>query len=477
MELNLNSFAAFPFKGALPSGTYLVGGAVRDALLGRPPHDWDLVTANDFQGTARDLARELKAHLVPLGKPGQPLIRLVTADTALDLTPLEGVTLEEDLQRRDFTINAMAWDLSRNRLADPLKGLQDLKAGIVRRVTPRAFPEDPVRMLRAYRLAAQLRFRIESATEGQIRQASYQIQHSAGERQRDELCKLLALPDSHGWVTAMAASGLLFNIFPELEATRHCDQGRYHDLTVWDHTLAAFRHLEQILADLPLLTAGRENPASFLPQQNLAPPLLKLALLLHDMGKPPCRSRDTTGDIHFIGHERQGAGMAAHVCRRLRLSNAQSTGIIHLIQRHLDPLALYQAQRQGTLRPRGITRFFNRNHPWVTELLLHALADQQGKKQAQAAGKSGFNRFVTHLHDLYRTDFLVRSNQQPLLTGRDLRDELGLVPGPVFKHILNRVEEARLSGEIQRRSEALELARTLSAAAAGDRAPQEPTAT
>ena len=152
---------AFPLKGALPPGTYLVGGAVRDTLLGRSPHDWDLIVARNFQRTARDLAHRLRAHLVPLGKPGQPLIRLITPGAALDLTPQTGSTLEADLKRRDFTINAMAWNLSRGTLVDPLKGRDDLGAGIIRRVSPSAVIKDPVRLLRAYRLAAQLHFRIE----------------------------------------------------------------------------------------------------------------------------------------------------------------------------------------------------------------------------------------------------------------------------------------------------------------------------
>lgn len=448
----------FPIFQALPPETYIVGGAVRDMLLGRSPADWDLASSGDLDLLARQLARKLNAHRIPLGRPGHSLVRLIAPRITLDLTPLEGANLNEDLRRRDFTINAMAWDPAQNQLRDPFKGLTDLEAAVVRRVTPQGFRKDPLRLLRAYRLAGQLQFSIAPTTRDQIRNEAFRISESAGERQQEEIFKLLVLPVSRPWVAAMAEDGLLSQVFPELAATRGCNQGKHHAWNVWDHTLAAFKHLEALLGESPWIETTKD--ARELPSQDWKPdpPLLKLALLLHDVGKPGNRAAGGNGEIHFYGHAGRGAQMARDICCRLRLSKARTGFIRHLISRHLDPLHLCQARQQGTLSPRGITRFFTRNHPWVRELLMHALADQQGKTATQPMDPPDFAEFAMGLRRRYENDFLVKRAHTPLLSGRDLIGALNLTPGPQFKWILSRVEEARLSGEIQTRQEALQLA-------------------
>lgn len=460
--MNFDFHAMIPslFREILPAETYIVGGAVRDLLLGRPPRDWDLATRQDLQGLAPRLARKLNAHQVPLGKPGHPLIRLISADCTLDLTPLEGNGLRQDLQRRDFTINAMAWDPREGQLIDPFGGREDLQSGVLRRVTLRGFRQDPLRLLRAYRFAAQLNFSLDPETEAQIQREAPQITAAAGERVRDELFMLMAVPQSHPHIRAMAESGLLFAIFPELIPTQGCRQGRHHDMDVWGHTLTAYRHLEALLmVPDPLAAVGGSTG------EIADAPLLKLVCLLHDMGKPPARTVYGNGTVHFRGHATQGAGMAEDVCRRLRLSVAQSRCVTHLIRRHLDPLHLFQAHQKGHLTSRGIIRLFNRNHPRVLALLLQALADSQGKRETQSAETMGFQQFLIALGTRYETQYLTQRAHTPLLTGKDLIRELNLSPGPRFKAILDQIQEARLSGDLKSRHEALALAIRLAAKA------------
>ena len=448
----------FPILQELPPETYIVGGAVRDLLLGCSPADWDLVTAGDLDTVAAQLVRKLNAHGVTLGNPAHPLVRLISPGATLDLTPLEGEDLAADLQRRDFTINALAWDPFRKRLIDPFRGYADLKAKLVRRITPQGLRQDPLRLLRAYRLAGQLQFSLAPTTRDQIRREAFRITQSAGERQREELFKLLALPLCRPHVAALAADGLLFQIIPELAATQGCVQGEHHALDVWQHTLAAMGRLEELLAGRSPINSPAGHSGDPKTGRDWDPPLLKLAILLHDLGKPACRMAGRDGRIRFRGHERQGAEMALAVCRRLRISKAQGSFIGHLIGRHLDPLHLYQARQQGTLSRRGVTRFFARNHPWVPQLLMQALADQLGKTVQEPLDPLDFAKFTSELLRRYEGEYLVQRTRRPLLTGRDLRDDLNLTPGPQFKRILERVEEARISGEIKTRGEALQIA-------------------
>ncbi|HWQ08736.1 MAG TPA: CCA tRNA nucleotidyltransferase, partial [Holophaga sp.] len=318
------------------AGLVLVGGAVRDKLLGRPEGDWDLATSllpQEVLGRAK--AARLRA--IPTGLQ-HGTVTVMIGSHGFEITTYRGdgpyldgrrpahvtlgVDLEEDLARRDFTVNAMALPLEavgdpawRERLVDPFGGRQDLAAGLLRAVgDPLArFAEDGLRPLRACRFASQLDFRVEAATLAAIPERLEVARKVSVERVFAEMSKLLAGQDPAGGLALMRLTGLLALWFPELQdLPGYAQKNRHHRLDVWEHTLLA-------LAAAPA-----------------APPELRWGLLFHDAGKPETRSLDEHGEAHFLGHEVASARIAVDVLARLRAPNALRDAVQGLILRHCE---------------------------------------------------------------------------------------------------------------------------------------------
>ena len=379
-----------------------------------------------------------------------------------DLSPLVGTSIEEDLANRDFTINAMAFDLTGQNLVDPLGGMHDLQARVLKMASARAFANDPLRQLRAFRLAAQFRCRLEDATLAALNNMTGTIQACAGERVRAELFKLLAFRDSARFIEQMAACGLLFDIFPELNALRNCPQNEHHRFDVWTHTLAAYRCLEDYLdPDGPDETTASIQRAVADLQHRKQVGLLKMALLLHDVGKPATRSEDAAGKIHFYGHGRRGALLAADICSRLKCSRAEGDYISTVVRLHNRPLFLYLLQAQNRLSDRAVTRFFIHSKDLAPAVLIHAIADYAGKQSDPGENLEAYVRFMDTLLTHYFDAHTRRQAEPGLLTGRDLITHFGLAPSPLFKKLLEKVETARLAGEIQDRQQALAMVQSL----------------
>ncbi|MFO7670567.1 MAG: HD domain-containing protein, partial [Bacteroidales bacterium] len=300
-------------------GVYLVGGSLRDALLGRTPLDYDIVVRENPLTFAGEIAAQRKGRLVFMGQPGRRLIRIVFKDTCWDVSAMKGRSIEADLSRRDFTINALAYETATGKLIDISEGLDDFKKRRIRMVSASIFQEDPLRLLRAYRLAASLGFNLDSATAGCIQRDAPLIRHTAGERIRDEWFKLLSLPNASPFIGRMQSSGLLFELLPELAALKGSCRNRHHAYDALEHTLEAFDAMETLLN-----TVGSQFPEYADPLNHWfdppRKPLLKCAVLLHDIGKPLCETRDESGNAHFFGHPRTGSMLAEEIGRRLRFS-------------------------------------------------------------------------------------------------------------------------------------------------------------
>ena len=222
-------------------GTFLVGGCVRDLVAGRQPADYDLAVSGRPEAYARKLADKYGGRPVALGPARHRIFRIVACERVFDISPLVGDSIETDLKNRDFTINAMAFDLAGQALIDPEDGVADLKNRIIRMVAPDAFIKDPLRQLRAFRLAAQFQFRIEAQTLLAVKTSAGLIKACAGERVRAELLKLLLFPGAAETLAKMADSGLLFGIIPELAPLKDCRQNAHHSFDAWTHSLAACR--------------------------------------------------------------------------------------------------------------------------------------------------------------------------------------------------------------------------------------------
>jgi poly(A) polymerase len=432
--------------------TYLVGGTVRDMILGIPPKDYDLVTLDDPRQTAGRIAKKVRGRVIALGKPGKTVFRIITRGLSLDVTPAGGDSIEEDLKKRDFTVNALAVSLSTGRFIDLFNGAGDLENKIIRMISPDNLRADPIRLLRAYRLAAFLDFSIDPETSRAIASESYRINASAGERIRDELMKLLNTSAAHQYLSMMDDSGLLTALLPELLPLKACSQNRYHQFDVFSHTMQAVYYLEKLL----------HAPESLIPKHHALKTvkidesrwsLLKYAVLLHDIGKPQTRSVDNNGQVHFYNHEQGSADMARKVNRRLRLSNRQQTYVDFIIRHHLKPLSLFTAFQKNNLSQKAIARFFLKSDGLSTDLFIHAIADILGKGIAE--NTSTFMEFADQICKAYSGTFIPISEQPRLLNGDDLIREFHLSPSPLFSKILRHVDEERLSQTIQTRDDAL----------------------
>jgi putative nucleotidyltransferase with HDIG domain len=254
----------------------------------------------------------------------------------------------------------------------------------------------------------------------------------------------------------MAESRLLLKIFPELQDLKGCSQNKYHAYDVFEHTMRAFHFLEKNL----------NNYSDYIPDAYLQTikqlnkdHVLKFAILLHDIGKPDTRTRDDQGNIHFYGHAQKGAEKADHICKRLKLSNADRYYTNFIISNHTRPLFLFISFQKGMLTKKGITKFFIKCGNKTPALFLHAIADIQGKGDETNERNTAFIEFAKNmLHDFF-SDFMPEKIKPPLITGHDLINGLNLQPSPLFKTILNNIQKERLSKRISTKKEALALAK------------------
>jgi len=416
--------------------SYLVGGCVRDLVLGREPADFDVAT-----DARPDRVQQLFPDSIDVGaRFGVILViegeaRVEVSTYRSDIGYSDGrhpdrveysASPEEDVRRRDFTINGLLLDPESNAVIDFVGGREDLRAQLIRAIgDPEVrFREDRLRMVRAVRFAARLGYAIEPATFAAIQDASPHITQVSAERLRDELTKLLTEGAARRGFELLDRSGLLAVLLPEVTRMKGVPQPpQFHpEGDVWVHTLL-------LLEKLP------PSPT----------PTLAWAALLHDVGKPPTfASPESTGDrIRFDGHAEIGSLMSREICRRLRFSNADAEQIESLIAQHLRFKDVF------AMRPATLKRFV-RQERFDEHLALHYLdcSASHGLLDAYEFAR----RFLAETPpDQVRP--------MRLLTGDDLK-EMGFTPGPRFKEILNAVEEAQLDGRLQGRDDALQFVRS-----------------
>jgi hypothetical protein len=258
----------------------------------------------------------------------------------------------------------------------------------------------------------------------------------------------------------MADSTLLFVFLPELAALKECRQNRHHQFNVFDHTLHAFFHLESLLeSNQRLLLADGVPAAHRIAEPQI--PLLKFSILLHDLAKPAVQTMDRNGRRHFYGHEHQSSRMAEAVCQRLKCSRRDTDKIRFLVRHHARPRFLFTALHEHKAGPRAVTRFFMKCAEYIPDLFIIAAADMLGKEADLSERSTAFLAFLNQLMIDFEANFTSRKSGPRLITGHDLSAEFGLAPSPLYKKILSRVEEERLSRSDMTRQEALALVKKL----------------
>jgi len=457
---------------------FLVGGTIRDLFIGRPLVDRDFVVEGDACEFARSLAASIGASYVPLEEQWD-MVRLVIAQKGkggqthcmhLDFSGLRGTTVQEDLLHRDFTINAMAVHLPKDvclppgPLLDPTEGLNDLEKGIIRAVRHENLVADPLRLLRAFRFSCSLGFTIHQDTKKAVALHAQKIRTSAGERIRDELMKLLESPFSCSSMSEMDSIGVLGEVFPELPELKGVDQGTHHSHDAWNHSLATLHSLDSLAgrgyADLCPWDLAIRNDLGKHPQTL---PLLKLAALFHDLGKPSTRSIGDDHQVHFYGHEQRGAQYVLQIAKRLRLSRTQQNALYTWVRFHTWPLQLHLAASRNRLGQRAKVRFFRKMGAHAIGTLILAIADEAAKSMPNTSGghASPLIAFVKSLFGLYYAKDAAGIRTPPLITGHDLIRHFGLTPGPQIGGLLEAVHEARVEGKVCTRQDALAFVTTL----------------
>jgi poly(A) polymerase len=420
---------AMPQSTPRPAAGYLVGGAVRDALLGREARDLDWLVA-DPEAEALRAAAALGGSAFVLDR-ARGHWRAVGGGVTLDYTPLVG-SLEDDLGRRDFTLNAIAAGPD-GHLVDPLDGRGDALARRLRMTSEAALADDPVRPLRGVRFAATLALEITPATQRAIvrlsaEQASGGRPKASPERVRDELEALLA--------DAACARGLLLAdelrvldvVLPVLAACRGVEQGGFHHLDVLRHSLEA---LNQLVQGFPEADAA-----------------LRWATLLHDVGKPATRSLGEDGRTHFYGHARHGETLALDTLTRLRLANVLAHRVAALVRYHMLPLPADD---------KAARRFVHRRRTLLPDLLKLMIADREA---ARGPLSSEANRRAYRMALARVLEILDEAPARPpLLDGEAVMRVLGIPPGPRVGEALRLVDEAEAVGDVATPEEAAALLR------------------
>lgn len=472
-----------PILATLHAPAYLVGGCVRDALLGRPSHDLDFVVVE--QGRAIPLCFKVANAL---GWPAyvmdreRDIGRCVAPDhrVMLDFAGLRGPDLLTDLRERDFTLNALALPADSDRVAaiiDPCGGVADALAGRLRQTHAQAITSDPVRALRAARLAAQLECTPTPDTVRAARAGAAGLAQISAERLRDEFLKLLMTPAPAEPLRHIDAWGLLTHISPELTALRDVAQSAPHHEAVLAHTFSVLHWLALLERHLtgdhsaPLPQGAAPVLETYRPvlQTHLARAIdggltgrhvLRLGALFHDVGKAATQTVTPDGRIRFLDHPQVGADIAGQRLQALKLSNVAIQQVKQIVVDHMRPLSLLSEE---SVSRRAVYRFFRSAGLVGPDITLLALADHLATYDG-AGDASNWTRLLqlsARFFQTYFEQFEQNVQPRPLVNGRQLMRALGIPSGPPIGRLMRQLEEAQAVGEIQTPAEALDLARRL----------------
>jgi poly(A) polymerase len=480
---------------------YLVGGSLRNILLGEPCADWDIAVPGDAPTLARRLADALGGYYARMHEKASRVVVPASQEgedeVILDIAPFKGQSLEDDLRLRDFTVNAIAAPLEAIAryielggfgavksngyqrgailpLIDPVRGVADILARRLRAVDGEAFRRDPLRLLRAVRLAARYRLDIDSWTEGLMVRDAALLTEVAAERIHDELYAILAPDGAAGQLRFLDRHGLLTVLIPEFISARGMPQPAPHYWDVLEHSIETVDRLEQLarllgqepgeiarsawgiegtcgLREIQRLLQEAEEQGIFQRAQ-LTAPRMKLATLLHDIGKPATYTTDENDAIHFYGHPQVGAPLAVQITRRLKTSAQDSRLVQQVTDHHMRPGQLAQLER---VTPRAIRRYFVDLGPSGIAIALLSLADHLATRGPQPPTES-WPRHVRTVCLLLTQYIRQRERILPpkIVSAEELMHRYNLIPGPLLGRLLNAIAEAQTDGTVHSKTDA-----------------------
>ena len=469
------------------SEAYLVGGILRDSILKLTNPDIDIAVVGSAFDVANTIAKIINGKCFELDSL-RSTYRVTASDsepkTQIDVATVQN-DIHNDLSKRDFTVNTLALDLKAVNFAESMpqfsisqiinnhNGIEDLRNSFLRMTNDRVFKKDPIRILRAVRLAAQYNLTIEDKTKTQIKKNNTLISEISGERVREEFLKLLSMENTVTNLRTLDELGILTNIIPELEPCRKTAQNLDHHWKVLDHMLETAGQVENLITGKQFNSGPYpEFISDYIPKNELninyfsqmyseghsRLTLLKLSSILHDIGKPDTKTIESDGKIRFLTHEKLGGEIAYTILKRLKFSNSGVESIRNQIENHLRPSQISNPGEKPSSK--AIRKYYKDTKSDSLDILYLNMADYIAAKGPNLTRKE----WKDHCRKIEiiqnnESSYKKAINQRKLLSGHDIMFGLCLKPGPLIGILIEEVEEARMEKLISNKEEALELIR------------------
>ncbi|RKY45076.1 MAG: hypothetical protein DRP80_00560 [Candidatus Omnitrophota bacterium] len=443
---------------------YLVGGTLRDIFIfgqiQKP--DFDFAVSKGTLKFSRDFSSLVGGRLVVLDKILRNVRVVVKRKNKFlnyDFSKFRGKDIFEDLKKRDFTINSLALKidlLPRIEIIDCLGAQKDFKRRVIRCSSSLSFPEDPLRILRAFSLAALFKFKIDKNTQELIKKNRKLLNSVAGERISEELFKIFSADNSYLIIKSMDSLKVLEEILPQIKPMKGLNQGPYHHLDVWLHSLETLRCFESLVER----KLKKDEDISAYLNQEVAQRrkilhLIKFSCLLHDIGKPLAKIRRKKKTL-FYGHEKIGQELAETISKRLKLSFKEEEFLKKLIYFHLRPGYLADVKKP-TLK--AVYRYFRDTQEYAVAILLLSLSDWRATRGPLTSSQ----RRRSHERVIFSLirDYFKKLKEKPLkklVNGYDLMKRLKISPSPLIGELLRKISEKQSLGQIKTKKEALDWA-------------------
>lgn len=434
----------------------IVGGYIRDLFMGKISHDKDIIVTDiKAQDAAKLLADKLDAHFIELD-PVNNIYRVVLQDkiTYVDIVnPIEN-DLNQDLLRRDFTINAICFDINNKKIIDPCGGMEDLSKKIINFIDEKNFEDDPLRVLRAFRFYSTLGFDFSPNLINIFSKYSSLIDRCAVERINAEITKLFEGRNAHNSLLELDKTGLIEKFFPIMKDVKTIPTNTHHHLPLFYHCIETVKQAEERFSMLP------EVAQKHLLNNDLGEfsrkAYLKLACFLHDIGKPTTWTiEDETGRHRFIKHDEIGAELIPSTLKPLKYSNKQIAYVQNLVRNHIYPASLVSYENA---LPKAKMRFFRKLENNVIDVILLAQADRLSARGIDITDEM-VETNINNLNELLKLYIETKESIKPLpklLSGEEIMKLLNISPSPILGKIIKDLQEEQISGNITTKEEAVE---------------------
>lgn len=451
----IKSIIAFQRTEYKDANLFLVGGTLRDFYLGYDNYDKDLVVENaDAEAFARDLAKRLDATFISLDEENK-IYRIVLKDkiNCIDIASLIGTSIEQDLLRRDLTINSIAVNLKTLKIFDVNNGVNDLKLKVIRHISEQNFVDDPLRLLRVYRFQSLLGFSLDANLNYLIKKHAESINKPASERINYELLKLFSGNYCVEALENMDESGLLLELFPVIEELKKVPPNSHHHLNLFKHSIETVNQVQKIYEKNTSIVKSHLERFDFGGNSRLSH--LKLAAFLHDIGKPSTWTiEEDTGKHRFIKHDDVGSKMCAKILKKDKFSKKQIDYIVKMIKYHIYPSHVVEVPE---LSEKVCMRFVRKMENEAIDVIVLAMADRFSAQGVEIT-KEIVNKNINNLQKLLDFYLNVKDSLKPLpklLSGNDIMDMLNMKASKSLGIIIKQLQEAQLSGEVSNKKEAI----------------------